>query len=137
MNNIIFVKSNDKLRSFTDLKNFFFNKDELTEEVERGEDNYKPDNEVLFYALSEHKKNKESYSLLFLGNDPYSENLKKAVLESYPEDSGPLYILEAFEVPEWFSDFNVTKAPKLVASYQKFFYHEDYLPSIYRALGIS
>jgi len=131
---IIEVVCNANIKSFEDLETFLFTKDHNLE-VNTGEDGFKPENPVLSNALSEHKKKEEVYHLLFVSPDwdGFSSTLVENLHLAYCKEE-PLYVINSFELPEWFTDFKVTKTPTLVTSYGKFFAYEEYLPNIYNKL---
>lgn len=135
--NLVYCQSGDfkNVRSFTDLRNFLFNLNNTEWEYPPsiGSDGRKPLVIELDFALGQLKNNNQKYSLLFYSS--YDETCMKLVDKIQQNYTGHmLFLVDSFETPEWFSDFKVTKVPKLVTSHGKFFHHEEYLPNIYRKL---
>jgi len=90
-------------------------------------------------VLKQQKRTQERCKLLFTSLwDSPSDTLISKLKERYGEsDRGePVYIINSFYMPHSFVIFSTTKIPHLIKLGDQDDISEDYLPSIYRKLGL-
>ena len=91
--------------------------------------------------LKHQKKSKEGITLLFTSLwDAPSQRLLQKLENQYGEEpiegGEPLYVLNSFDMPHSFVIFNTTVTPHLVHIERKSVKSFDYLPYVYRRLGL-
>ena len=88
--------------------------------------------------LRKQKKTKEEIAILFTSLwDPASKELVHRITAPYVSESLPtLFIVDSFTMPHAFVIYKTTKLPHMVKLKKRGVESEDYLPNIYRALGI-
>jgi len=90
--------------------------------------------------LKSQKKNKQDMAILFISLwDEYSDNLVEKLKSKYlsSESVGtPIYVVDSFLMPHAFVIFNTTKVPHLVRFKRGNIESNDYLPNIYKELGL-
>jgi hypothetical protein len=90
--------------------------------------------------LRKQKKQRYEMSILFVSPwDKYSVNLLENLERNNKgatSDDRTLYIVDSYNMPHSFVIFNSTRLPQLVSLKKNKVYSEDYLPFVYRNLGL-
>ncbi len=94
-------------------------------------------------VLREQKKNKSKIKILFTSLwDKWSERLLETVADYHCQTGlkdleGTLYIVDSFNMPHSYVIFGIKNVPALVSIDQDSISVENYLPMIYKGLGLN
>ena len=89
--------------------------------------------------LKSQKITKKKLYLLFVSLwDNYSSDILESLNNKYSDDEGkyPLYIIDSYNMPHAFVIYNTVKVPQLVVLDGNKVLKEDYLPKVYKYLGL-
>ena len=90
--------------------------------------------------LRKQKRDRGELSLLFVSPwDKYSNNLVEELERANrnaPDNAKPLYIVDSYNMPHSFVIFKSSMLPQYVNIRKSKVYSEDYLPFVYRNLGL-
>jgi len=87
-------------------------------------------------VLRNQKKRGDELGVLFVSTwDEHCNNLVEELKDSYSSKK-PLYVVNSFSMPHAFVIFNTTKVPHLIKLKKDKVQSEDYLPRVYKALGV-
>jgi len=85
--------------------------------------------------IKQQKKTGEKMNILFYSLwDEHSERVISRLID-YKKQK-PLYLVDSFSMPHAFVIYNTTKVPHLVSLNKDKVLSEDYLPMIYKSLGL-
>jgi len=90
--------------------------------------------------LRRQKKERSELTLLFVSPwDKYSSALVERLEKRYANassDDTPLYVVDSYNMPHSFVIFNSSRLPQFVNIRKYKVFKEDYLPFVYRAVGL-
>lgn len=88
-------------------------------------------------VLRNQKRSGEEVKILFTSTwDAWATALVAKVVENTDVEGPRLYIVNSFTMPHAFVIFNTTKLPHLVTINRSKVRSEDYLPRVYKSLGV-
>ena len=98
----------------------------------------KKENDVNKLIRQQKREKNKAYVLFVSPWDAWSDTLTEKLTSLYPDsdDGIPVYILNSWDVPHAFLIYKTTKLPHLVRLGRGRPYSVDYLPFVYKELGL-